>query len=547
MKYTKDIFIQKAKEVHDNKYDYSKVEYKGSQTKVCIICPEHGEFWQTPASHIRGYCCPKCANFNRGSHKRWSLEEFIQKAKEVHGDKYDYSKTNYVNNNTPVCIVCPEHGEFWQLPLIHIFHKSGCPKCAGRDLNTEEIIKLFKEKHGNKYDYSKVEYVKMHTKVCIICPEHGEFWQTPSKHLLGQGCPKCGKISSSNKQKMTTEEFIEKARKVHGDKYDYSKTVYNISHDEVTIICPKHGEFKQVANYHLCGHGCSLCGNNISLAEDEITNFIKNYNIAIKEKDRKILNNRKEIDIFVPEYNIGIEFDGLYWHDDKYKDKKYHLNKTIECEKKGIKLIHIFEDEWRDKKEIIKSMISLFLNKSNTTITANNCHIGIVDKYDKIDFLNKNNIFGNINSDINIGLYYNRELVYIMTFKKNKKNTNEYELLRFCSKLNTFVINAFEALLNFFIVNYKPEKIVAYANRRWPIIDIFEKNGFIKYRYIKPNFYYIEGNNRNDRIRYKKIELIKRGIKETKKEYILKNNISKIYDCGLIYYVWGKQKITHPF
>lgn len=122
-------FIKKAKSVHGNKYDYSKVCYVNSQTKVCIVCPEHGEFWQTPANHIRGNKCPICSNKGRGRIKRSSTEEFIEKAKSVHGDKYDYSKVEYVNSNTNVEIICNTHGSFYQKPLNHL-NGQGCPKCS---------------------------------------------------------------------------------------------------------------------------------------------------------------------------------------------------------------------------------------------------------------------------------------------------------------------------------------------------------------------------------------------------------------------------------
>ena len=185
-------FIEKAKTVHKNKYDYSKVEYINNRTKVCIICPEHGEFWQTPGHHLCGNNCPKCAH---QSYKH-TTESFINEARKVHGNKYDYSKVEYINAHTNVCIVCPEHGEFWQLPTNHLRGK-GCPRCkAAKISNTnissrEEFIEKAIKVHGTKYDYSKVNYVNSATKVCIICPEHGEFWQTPNQHLRGNGCKLC--------------------------------------------------------------------------------------------------------------------------------------------------------------------------------------------------------------------------------------------------------------------------------------------------------------------------------------------------------------------
>ena len=184
----KQKFIEKATQKHNGKYDYSKVEYVDSKTPVTIICPTHGEFPQEPASHTRGSGCPKCANINRGRFKRSNRDEFIRRAKEIHGDDYDYSKVDYQSAMKKVTIICPKHGEFEMTPMNHLLGR-GCPKCDRRNLNTDDIIALFREKHGDKYDYSKVNYHQMHEKVIITCPKHGDFPQTPSKHLLGRGCP----------------------------------------------------------------------------------------------------------------------------------------------------------------------------------------------------------------------------------------------------------------------------------------------------------------------------------------------------------------------
>ena len=144
-------FIKKARNRHGNKYDYSKVEYRGSKEKVCIICPKHGEFWQYPQDHVRGNNCPLCANENRGSKQRLTKEEFIKKAQEVHGDKYDYSKVNYKNINTKITITCPIHGDFEQIGMNHILGQ-GCPKCAGKGLTRDEVIEKFVSIHGDRYD-----------------------------------------------------------------------------------------------------------------------------------------------------------------------------------------------------------------------------------------------------------------------------------------------------------------------------------------------------------------------------------------------------------
>ena len=201
-KLTNQEFIEKANLIHNNKYDYSKVKYVNNNTKVCIICPKHGEFWQTPHHHLNGHGCSKCRNENNGDRRRHNTEDFIRKSKSVHGEKYNYDKVNYVNSYSKVCIICPDHGEFWQSPYVHI-QGHECPECAKikRAKNNKHSIDEFIQKskliHGDKYDYSKVEYINSHTKVCIICPEHGEFWQRPCCHTnLRQGCPFCNESQS---------------------------------------------------------------------------------------------------------------------------------------------------------------------------------------------------------------------------------------------------------------------------------------------------------------------------------------------------------------
>ena len=186
-KKTTEEFIAQARKVHGDKYDYSKVIYKGALNKVIVICPIHGEFLVLPNNHLSGQGCRECYKDER----KKTIEEFIAQARKVHGDKYDYSKVEYKNANTKVCIICPEHGKFWQTPANHLSGK-GCKKCIGRYYATnEEFIKDAKKVHGDKYDYSKVEYNGMFNDICIICPKHGKFYQKPIKHLEGQGCPIC--------------------------------------------------------------------------------------------------------------------------------------------------------------------------------------------------------------------------------------------------------------------------------------------------------------------------------------------------------------------
>ena len=299
-------FLEDARKVHGNKYDYSKVEYKGYKEKICIICPKHGEFWQLPTPHTQGEGCPHCERDRRSK----TTEQFIKEAREIHGDKYDYSKVKYINRNTPVTIICPIHGEFEQLPSNHLQGK-GCLKCANKNVTTKEFIEKARKIHNNKYDYSKVQYKTAKTPVIIICKKHGEFEQLPDVHLRGCGCPKCGTESMAQKQTLTQEEFIKRAKETHGDQYDYSKVNYQGIDTKVEIICPKHGSFWQTPYSHTKQKsGCPKC--NHSKLEEDIMKLLEENKINYEYCIRTIpFLNGLELDFYIPELNIGIECQGV--------------------------------------------------------------------------------------------------------------------------------------------------------------------------------------------------------------------------------------------
>ena len=285
---------------------------------------------------------------------RMTTEEFIKRAREVHGDKYDYSRVEYLNNTTPVIIKCPEHGEFLQVPYVHL-RGSGCQKCNGTEkLTTEEFIKRARRVHGDKYDYSKVEYVGNHDNVCIICPKHGEFMQTPHAHLNGQGCPVCG-----GTKKMTTEEFIKRAREKHGDKYDYSRAEYVNAHAKLCIVCPEHGEFWQAPHKHLQNQGCPVCGvkKKTSNREEFIKKAIEVHGDKYDYSRVVYVNAMKKICIVCP---IHGEFwqrpqEHLYNNGCPYC-RESKLEKFI---KKVLKKNHISFDP--QKKFILQKLINAIL------------------------------------------------------------------------------------------------------------------------------------------------------------------------------------------
>lgn len=551
--YNTEQIIERIRDIHGSKYDYSKFVYNGMHNKSIIICPEHGEFLQTPHSHLKGQGCPKCGIKSRIEKRQYDTEIFIKKAKEVHNNKYNYSKVRYIDSKTDIIIICPEHGEFIQKPYLHL-QKHGCPFCYNkqRGNSLKMDFELFKEKlykiYGNKYNFDNYNYINYNTREQIICKEHGVFYRSPFELLKGKECPVCMKRERKVISKVSNfKKFLTKAKEIHGDKYDYSKVKYNGSYNPIEIICQKHGSFFQKPTYHLCGNGCPICANETikSTAEIQIEEFLKTLNIKFVKNARSIIYPY-ELDIYIEDKQIAIEYDGLYWHNELNKDKNYHLNKTKLCEEKGIRLIHIFEDEWIYKEDIVKSRLKAILGTIDRKIYARKCKIKELIFKETKEFLENNHIQGNCLSKYRYGLYYNNELVSVMTFGSKRRNLGSkseddtYELLRFCNKTNTMIIGGASKLLKHFINELKPLKIISYCDRRWSNGNLYEKLGFRFNHHSQPNYFYVKNDKRLNRFNFRKDILVKEGFSKDKTEHqiMMDRNIYRIYDCGSSLYVY---------
>jgi hypothetical protein len=274
--------------------------------------------------------------------------------------------------------------------------------------------------------------------------------------------------------------------------------------------------------------------------ENELISFLNQNNIKIETKNRKILNG-KELDIFLPEFNIAIEFNGLYWHSELFKEKDYHFNKKENCEKLGINLIFIWEDDWLYKKDIILSRLKSILNL-NKKIYARKCIIKKIENSEYINFLKNNHIQGKIYAKYKIGLFLNDELKAVMSFGKlrkslgfNKKD-DSWELYRYCSSLNTNIVGGFSKMLSYFENEIKPNLLISYANRDWTSIfnNVYDKNNFSFISKTPINYFYFKNDKKSHRFKFNKFNLIKQGFdkNKTEKEIMKENGFFKIYGCG---------------
>ena len=408
----------------------------------------------------------------------------------------------------------------------------------------EKTINTKKKKYGENYE-KIIEKIKETNKLLYNCDfplQNKEIYKKCIKTIF----EKYGGYATENKEirekqiltlrNTTFNNIKEKYRNINFiDKNNNTYTIFCDKCNKNYEISIQLFHLRNLYDTELCTN-CNKIGNNFSGKETQLLNFIKeNYNGKIIENDRKILNG-KELDIYLPELNLAFEFNGVYWHSELYKDKNYHLRKTKLCEEKGIQLLHIWDDDWNYKQKIIKSIILNKLNKTTNKIYARKCKIEEITNIKLIkSFLNNNHIQGYSKSNKKIGLFYNDELVSLMTFGKRNINGNEeYELIRFCNKIDTNVIGGANKLFNYFIKTSNSD-IISYSDNSIFNGDLYKKLGFEYIKNTELNYYWIVNNKKEHRFKYNKKKLISIGFdkNKTEKEIMYENGHYRVWSCGM--------------
>lgn len=319
--------ITELQQIHNNKYDYSKLIFNKVTDKITIICPIHGEFIQIFRVHYKGHGCKNCSNDKMRNQRAMSIHKFIERANII---------------------------------------------------------------HNNEYDYSHVEYKNARSNIKIICSEHGEFLQTPWAHLKGRGCQECGKISSTKSQTFTLEQFLKKAYKIHGTTYDYSHVDYKNARTNIKIICLKHGEFLQTPHRHLIGRGCQKCTNPYSNMQIEWINLLKfrypNIQYIHNKGEYKI--GPYYVDGYDANSKTIFEFHGDFWHGNPCKYKECDINPKTKTsfyklykktQKKrdyivnlGYKYIELWENDWLKFINFISKIQQKIKNKAYNSLSETN-------------------------------------------------------------------------------------------------------------------------------------------------------------------------------
>lgn len=419
-------------------------------------------------------------------------------------------------------------------------------------LDQEGFLRKSHAVHGDRYDYSKAVYVNQRTKVCIICPVHGEFWQLAKNHMNGQGCPECGKEYARNWRKNDFNSFVRSSKERFGDNYTFPfiEKEYENSHSKLTIECNKcHNRFIKIACDHLTSPfgGCRHCYASQSEKEKVLADFVINLlpDETVRLNDRQLLSGM-ELDIYIPSRNLAIEYNGCYWHsEDQHGDKYYHVTKTERCEATGTHLVQIFEDEMLLHEDLVLSKIRhlLGLTDNERRLHARLCRVKGIYYNTASVFLQSNHIQSKDKATVYLGLYYKEELVGVMSFTRTG---DEWLLSRYATLLGTRVVGGAGKLFKHFVREYNPAVVKSFADRRWSTTlhpNLYDRLGFRLDGITRPDYRYILPKNpiRFHKFNFRKKNLVKKygfSYQMTEDEMRKELKALKVWDSGLLRYIW---------
>lgn len=495
--------------------------------------------------------------------KKLTQDEWIAKARVVHGDRYGYELVEYHRSSQHIKVVCFSHGPWSTTPNKHIMGR-GCPRCYGFGKTTFDFVEEAKAVHGERYDYSDTVYTGAKDKVSIVCREtgHGAFLAAAEHHLQGTGCPTCAG------KNISTASFILAARDVHGNKYDYADSLYTGAKAGLSIKCRKHGEFTMNPNNHLAGQGCPKCANvGPSKPELEILEFVRTLGVEAESSNREVIKPL-ELDIYVPAANLAIEMNGVHFHNDHRKAKNYHRDKMLAAKAAGVRLIQVTDDDWKRRRPQLERMIRNALGKSqDVKIPARKCTVQQITTREAQAFLDRWHPQGKGSSRVTcFGLFHAEHgLCAVMTFAKDAYRRNpqgvtkgehwgKYSLCRYTTSAN--VQGGASKLFRHVVKALELDEVDSFSSNDWFGGKLYETLGFTVVEEITPDYrvYHPKTGLRgkstwrrtNIPARLKEIgsDIIFDPETDRRTEWMLEDEVGakRIWDSGKIRWVWKADK-----
>ena len=550
----KEEFLSIVTRLHPD-LDFSQAEYKRAADKVKVICPIHGEFWKYPNDLKNGIGCPRCSKIAASKvSKLKPLRVYLPFSKVDYVETLDPEKK--VLKSTFIKFKCPLHG-IQQRTVLDLSQGLSCPLCGKQEANRNKLISsedALKQIPENKRKILNIDFPEklyQGTSLKVFCKKHLIEFTSTLYQLRTQkySCPSCAEEGVANSHRYTKEQYIALAKKVHGDKYDYSLVDYIDAHTNVKIICKEHGVFEQAFTYHVNERqGCPICAlsKQSSKWEQDLSQFIVSHGFKIETSYRKWWG-QKEIDIFIPALKLGFELNGAYYHNTSsklgMKSPSYHKEKSEHALLSGIQLIHLWDtSSYKKNLDIIKTKLGL-----NRKIYARKTSLKRIPQKDANDFYDENHLKGSGGSGFSYGLFLENELIASMSFRPKSKQ--EIELTRFASKNGIQVVGGFSKLLKAFErENTQYTKIISFAYRDIcpiPENSVYAKTGFTLLPGCSPMMFYYDRRtekalNRQQFMKYKlasKWEDFDPSL--TEKENCERHELYQCFDSG----IWKFEKL----
>lgn len=538
-------YIALVNKVHEDKYDYSKTVFVKMKDKVTVICREHGEFYPVALNHKKTGC-PHCYDGRRGTSLKMTRLHFTSRL----NNKYTLVSP-FQGGKKEVTLLCKEHGVFQGLPTRVLMRKFPCKGCKA-----DNMASINRGKAQPKVR-AALDSLPAHISCLEKLPSWGSFskltckYHGPFNAKLKEAstytfvCNKCAVENKKGIGRVSYEQYSSFLQKLFPsppfaltlDEEAYSK---GVGTKLVLLNCEKHGKFsrhRSTVNNGKLGTPCPYCKvSGASTLEGEVVEFVRTLGPCV-QGDRKQIAP-KELDCFVPSKKLAIEFNGLYWHSEAKIDKTYHKNKNNLCRDKGIDLIQIFEDEWVNKKEICKSIISNRMGMNSSVFYGRKLSVIPCDFKVARDFLNANHIQGFVPAQryfTLVDLDGTVRAVASFSFNRLKKD-GSWELVRYCSVLSTNVVGGLPKLVKHFLKAEGVTRLISYCCLRWFNGEGYKKAGFTLLSEGPPSYFYT-----NKQIRYSRHVAKKHKLRRllpsfdenmTESENMAAAKFLKIYDCG---------------
>lgn len=424
-----------------SRYDFSSALYTGATNRIAgILCPVHGAFSQYAGQLRKGRGCPSCGHEVRGAKRRVSPEDFMAECARKHNNAYTYETTKYTVMSKPVMVTCPVHGDFSIIALKHYYSLQGCPTCE----RTAKKTRIVRYRH----------------------------------------------LSSDAKITNTARTFFDKCAAKHNGAYTYPPQAYAGAKKPIRVECPTHGEFLQSAWKHLSGHGCPRCGQK-SAQENVLAEFLAQYTtVVLRARD---VVPPKELDLWLPDLKIGIEYHGLFWHTEDRIGQR-HREKWEIAQKAGIRLIQIFEDEWLDDPEVVKGRLLAAIGHA-PRVFARSTTVRAIDSQVARQFLDRTHTQGGSASARAYGAFLGDTLVAVATFGKARSGAmaavsdDVWEVYRYAS--TGVVVGGFSRMLKAFLRDVRPTEVVSYCDLRYGTGGLYKAAGFTLESITSPDYWWV--------------------------------------------------------